>query len=259
MIEAKNVSKIFIKNVKTDKMIHAGNKQEFYAVKNFSFRANKGEICGILGPNGAGKTTLLRMLGKIMTPSFGEVLLYDKDGNIIDNTQNAKAEIGYLSGNTKLYERLTPREMLTSFAPLYGLDKEETNQRIESIIHVLDMEKFCDNRIEKLSTGQTQRVNISRCLIHNPQIYIFDEPTLGLDLLSSEAIIDFMKNEKEKGKTILYSTHYMEEADNICDRVILMNNGKIIIIGSPEEIKKKTKTNNLRDAFFALTGGITNE
>ena len=252
MIEAKNVSKIFIKNVKTDKMIHAGNKQEFYAVKNFSFRANKGEICGILGPNGAGKTTLLRMLGKIMTPSFGEVLLYDKDGNIIDNTQNAKAEIGYLSGNTKLYERLTPREMLSSFAPLYGLDKEETNQRIESIIHVLDMEKFCDNRIEKLSTGQTQRVNISRCLIHNPQIYIFDEPTLGLDLLSSEAIIDFMKNEKEKGKTILYSTHYMEEAQYLCDRIVMIYSGEMIADGTPAKLMEETGTNNLRDTFRTL-------
>ena len=108
--------------------------------------------------------------------------------------------------------------------------------------------------VKNLSTGQKQRTSIARCLVHNPSIYIFDEPTLGLDVISSKSIIDFMKNERDKGKTVLYSTHYMEEADTICDQIIFINKGKIITTGTPSEIKKKTNTNNLRDAFFALAG-----
>ena len=112
-----------------------------------------------------------------------------------------------------------------------------------------------DNRIEKLSTGQKQRASIARCLVHNPNIYIFDEPTLGLDIISSKAIIDFMKQERTKGKSVLYSTHYMEEAEFLCDRIIMMDKGRIIASGTPEELKKKTGTGNLRDTFFAFIEG----
>ena len=114
------------------------------------------------------------------------------------------------------------------------------------------MKSFGDNRIEKLSTGQTQRASIARCLIHKPDIYIFDEPTLGLDLLSSEAIVQFMKQEKERGKTVIYSTHYMEEAQYLCDRILMIHKGKIIASGTAEELMKQTGTNNLRDVFFSL-------
>ena len=114
-------------------------------------------------------------------------------------------------------------------------------------------------RIENLSTGQLQRVNIARCVVHNPKYYIFDEATSGLDIISSKTILDFIKEEREKNKCILYSTHYMEEAENICDRVILVHHGEIIKEGSPKSIVKETKTTNLRDAFFALIGGDINE
>ena len=139
------------------------------------------------------------------------------------------------------------------------MNKNNIEKRIKELVKIFDMESFLYQKIGNLSTGQIQRVSIARCLMHNPKYYILDEPTSGLDIISSKVILDTIKEEKEKQKCILYSTHYMEEADNICDRVILVNRGKIIIIGSPEEIKKKTKTNNLRDAFFVLTGGITNE
>ena len=120
------------------------------------------------------------------------------------------------------------------------------------ICSILKMEEFIDNRIERLSTGQTQRANISRCLIHEPDIYIFDEPTLGLDIISSQAIIEFMKNEKERGKTIIYSTHYMEEAQYLCDRIVMMHQGQIIDQGSPEELMRKTETDNLRDTLQTI-------
>ena len=115
------------------------------------------------------------------------------------------------------------------------------------------MKDFCDNRIEKLSTGQTQRASIARCLIHSPDIYIFDEPTLGLDIISSDSIIRFMKNEKSKGRTVIYSTHYMEEAEFLCDRIIMIHKGKIIAQGTPSQLKNLTGSSNLRETFISLT------
>lgn len=166
-----------------------------------------------------------------------------------------KQNIGYLSGNTKLYHRLSTREMLRMLGEIYGMPGEAVEKRIEEIVQVLDMGAFIDNRIEKLSTGQTQRASIARCLIHSPAIYIFDEPTLGLDILSADAIVTFMKQQKEAGKTVLYSTHYLEEAQFLCDRIIMIDKGKIMIEGSPAEIMEQTQTVSLREAFGRLYMG----
>ena len=176
------------------------------------------------------------------------------DGEVISNAIEQKRRIGYLSENTKLYGRFTVRELLRIFEEIYGLDREKTEERIEKVSDILDMESFLDNRIEKLSTGQKQRSNIARCLIHDPEIYIFDEPTLGLDIISSKAIIDFMEQEKGRGKTILYSTHYMEEAQTLCDRILMMHKGKIVAEGTPEELMQKTGTRSLRETFFQIVG-----
>lgn len=245
MLEAKNLVKEFEKNEKR------GKKVTFRAVDDISLSLGEGEIVGILGPNGAGKTTLLRMLGKLMQPTSGEVYISDGDKELTEETE-VKAKLGYLSGNTKLYGRLSTRELLQIMGDIYGMSKEEIDIRIGEIEEILDLKGFIDNRIEKLSTGQTQRASISRCLIHSPQFYIFDEPTLGLDILSSNAIIDFMIAEKAKGKTILYSTHYMEEAEQLCDRILLMNKGKVVAEGTLEELKEKTGCGNLRDIFKSI-------
>lgn len=253
MIEVENLCKSFTRTVKdenTKKKKFKTKKEEFLAVNNISFKAEKGEIVGILGPNGAGKTTLLRMLGGILTPTSGSIKIAGKDYSIDKNI--AKKEIGYLSGNTKLYNRLSPRELLTTFGNLYEMPKIEIEKSIEEICKIMNMEEFIDNRIENLSTGQTQRTSIARCLIHSPNIYIFDEPTLGLDVISSKSIIDFMKSEKEKGKTVLYSTHYMEEAETLCDRIIMVHKGSIIAYGSSSELKEKYEVDNLRDLFIQL-------
>ena len=142
---------------------------------------------------------------------------------------------------------------------IYEVEESSIKKRILEISHKLQMDSFLYNQIGKLSTGQTQRVNIARCLIHDPKYYILDEATSGLDIISSQVILDFIKQEKERGKIILYSTHYMEEAENICDDVIMINKGEVIKRGTPQEIKKATKTTNLRDAFFTLIGGVSNE
>lgn len=260
MIKAEGLCKVFIRNEavqKKKKLFEKKQrtKQEFYAVDHISLEVNKGEIVGILGPNGAGKTTLLRMLGNLMEPTKGTVSITDPMGNVLTDTVEIKKQIGYLSGNTKLYHRLSTREMLQVFGKIYQLSKEEIDERIDEIFKVLDMESFGDNRIEKLSTGQNQRASIARCLIHQPELYIFDEPTLGLDILSSEAIVQFMKQEKERGKTVIYSTHYMEEAQYLCDRIFMIHEGKIIATGTAEELMEQTGTDNLRDVFFSLIRG----
>ena len=249
MIESVGLTKQFVRTLKK------GQKEEFYAVDHISFKANPGEILGILGPNGAGKTTLLRMLGSLMEPTEGHVVIRDKEDNEITDKSDLKKHIGYLSENTKLYGRFTVRETLSLFGELYGFTKEEMVEKIEKTNEILNMTEFIDNRVEKLSTGQKQRTSIARCLVHDPDIYIFDEPTLGLDIISSKAIIDFMKQEKQRGKSVLYSTHYMEEAEFLCDRIVMINKGHVIAEGTPCELRVKTGTGNLRDTFFALIEG----
>jgi sodium transport system ATP-binding protein len=249
LIEARELTKQFVRTRQK------GKKEEFYAVNHVSFTAKPGEILGILGPNGAGKTTLLRMLGALMEPTEGQVLLTSGEGEPLTDKNQRKQRVGYLSENTKLYGRFTVREMLSLFGELYGFSKETVQEHLERTCALLQMEDFLDNRIEKLSTGQKQRTSIARCLMHNPEIYIFDEPTLGLDVISSKAIIDFMKQEKQRGKTVLYSTHYMEEADALCDRILMLAGGQIIASGTPEQLRNQTGTTNLRDAFFAYVEG----
>ena len=236
MLELKNVHKQFGDNV---------------VLKDVSLQVDKGDVVAILGPSGSGKTTLLRMLAGLMKPTEGEVFV-ETDSGVIRKDEDIKRHIGYMSANTKLYGRFSAREILKFYGQVYGMTEADIDRRTEEIIDVLDMEKFVDNRIDKLSTGQVQRTSISRCLIHNPEIYIFDEPTLGLDILSSSAIVDFMKAEKEKGKTVIYSTHYMEEAEYMCDRIVMICDGKVVCNDSPDNLKKETGSQNLREVFRKL-------
>ena len=204
-----------------------------------------------------GKTTLLRMIAGILEPTEGEIsfdgLTYKK------NEIEIKQQIAYLSGNTKLYDTISCYELLKMCADIYGVEENKAEKRIKEISKILNMDNFLYNKIGNLSTGQTQRANIARCLVHNPKYYILDEATTGLDIISSQIILNFIKKEKENNKTILYSTHYMEEAENICDRVIMINKGVVINQGTPEEIKRNTNTSNLRDAFFEMLGGALDE
>ena len=247
MIRVDNVKKTFVR-YKSKK-----EKEIFYANNGISFEANDGEIIGILGPNGAGKTTLLRMIAGILEPTEGTVNFDDL--NYKENELEIKKSLAYLSGNTKLYDTISCYELLKMCADIYGVvDKQE--ERIKEISKILNMEGFLYNKIGNLSTGQTQRVNIARCMVQNPKYYILDEATTGLDIISSQVILNFIKEEKTKNKTIIYSTHYMEEAENICDKVIMINKGIVITRGTPSKIKEKTNTTNLRDAFFSLIGGV---
>ncbi len=251
MIEVKNLQKVF------ERTNENNVEEKFLALDNINFKAKSNEIIGILGPNGAGKTTLLRIIAGIMKPSKGTINI----NNLTYQTAEIKIKkgIAFLSGNTKLYKNISAYELLKMCGEFYNVPKEKLKNRIEKIVKVLNMQTFLNNRIGNLSTGQAQKVNIARCLVADPKIYILDEATNGLDIISSQIILNFIKAEKKRHKCILYSTHYMEEAENICDRVILINKGKIIASGSPKDIKLQTKTSNLRDAFFSLLGGVDNE
>lgn len=251
MIEISNVSKKFVKK------INKKEQQEFLADDNITLTAKEGEVVGILGPNGAGKTTLLRMIAGIMTPDTGTIKIDNQTYKT--SAEEIKRQISYLSGNTKLYKDISPYELFKMCCEFYKVDKSIQEERISEISKRFNIVDLLHQKIGNLSTGQLQRVNIARCIIHNPNYYIFDEATSGLDIISSKVILDFIKEEKKNNKCIIYSTHYMEEAENICDRVILIHKGKIIKEGTPKNIIKETKTTNLRDAFFALIGGVSNE
>lgn len=246
MLEVKNVTKKFTKKNKNNQV------EEFLADDNISFTAKEGEVVGIIGPNGAGKTTLLRMIAGIMEPTSGEVLIDKKTHQ--EDMIGIKKKIAFLSGNTKLYKDISPYELLEMTGNYYEVDKKTLEKRIKDITKKFNMSSFINQKIATLSTGQYQRTSIARCLVHNPDYYILDEATSGLDVISSKSILDFIKEVKKDNKCIIYSTHYMEEAENICDKIVMINKGKIIAQGTPTEICKNTKTTNLRDSFFALIG-----
>ena len=248
MIEVNKVCKKFVKKINDKDSVC------FYADKNISLKLEQGKILGILGPNGAGKTTLLRMIAGIMEPTAGNIKIDKLDYGVDDI--KIKKRIAYLSGNTKLYKDISPIELLRMCGEYYGVEKDILEKRIDDIIKRFDMDSFKHQRIEKLSTGQYQRVSIARCLVHDPTYYIMDEATSGLDVISGKVIIDFIKSERERGKGIIYSTHYMEEADSICDSIMMIHKGSIIASGTSMELKKKTGTDNLRDTFFKLVEGV---
>ena len=251
LLEVKHVYKEFTKKIDKRKI------EKFYADRDISFTVKEGTVFGIIGPNGAGKTTLLRMLSGIMEPTKGSILI---DGDKYqDNDILIKKKIAFLSGNTKLYKDISPIELLRMCGEYYGIEKDVLERRIKEIIDRFDMSSFAYQRIENLSTGQYQRVSIARCLVHDPKYYILDEATSGLDIISSKVIIDFIKEEKKRGKCIIYSTHYMEEAVSICDKIMLLNKGKILTLGTVKDIKKESGMDNLRDAFFELTRRDNNE
>jgi len=240
LIEADNLRKVF----------RGAKGRAVEAVRGASLSVDKGEIFGLLGPNGAGKTTLLRMLGTIISPTSGTVRVQGQA--VGERAENARRHIGFLSGNTKLYGRLTARELLRYFGRLYGMGDDAIAARTGMLAAMLDMNAFLDQRCETLSTGQTQKVSISRVILHDPAVLILDEPTLGLDIMTSRAIIEFIHGARERGTAIIFSTHYMTEAEALCDRIGLIHRGTLLAIDSVPELYRQTKTTNLQDTFLAL-------
>ncbi len=243
MIEATNLTKLF-----KDK-----KRGEIRAVDNISFSCRPGEIYGLLGPNGAGKTTTLRMLSTALKPTSGSAVIYGVD--VVKEPQRVRARIGFLSGNTGLYRRLSPREMVTYFGHLYGMTPATIKERAERIFSMLDMHDFADSRNDKLSSGMKQKVSIARSVIHDPPAMVFDEPTTGLDVISSRTIVNFIRQCRDEGKTVIFSTHIMSEATRLCDKVGIIHKGKMYTEGTVHEILDQTATTDLESAFIKIVEG----
>ncbi len=240
LIQAQNITKTFL----------ASKGRTVEAVRDVSLSIERGEILGLLGPNGAGKTTLLRVLGTLIAPTSGQCLLNGTPTS--DNPEQARKSIGFLSGNTKLYGRLTIREMLRYFGRLYQMPDEAIANRTQELITLLDMEEIIDRRCESLSTGQTQKASIARVILHDPQLLILDEPTLGLDIMTARTIMTFISDARARGHSIIFSTHYMSEAEILCDRIALIHHGELLLTDTKDGICEQTQTSNLQDAFLSM-------
>lgn len=209
---------------------------EIQALDNLSLNVKKGELLGIIGPNGAGKTTTIRIVCGILKPDKGTVFVGGHD--VLEDPITTKSMIGYLPEEPNLYERFKARDLLRYFGELYGVPKEKLNDRVYELLELVGMENRAEHKINTFSKGLRQRIGIARALIHDPEIIIFDEPTMGLDPATAISIRSFIEGLKGE-KTIILCTHYMEEADALCDRVAILSGGKIRDMGTPDYLKAK--------------------
>ena len=222
------------------------------ALKDVSFIAANGQITGLLGPNGAGKTTCLRILYGVMQPDRGSAQIDGFDTQ--KQTLQAQQRIGALPDNQGLYPRLSARENIRYYGRLQGLAGENLEKRIAELTQTLDMEDIIDRRTEGFSSGQRVKVAIARAIIHKPPNILLDEPTNGLDVMSTRAMRSVIRRLRDEGKCVLFSSHIMQEVTALCDQIIIISKGEIVACGSPEEILAATGKTNLEDAFAAAIG-----
>jgi sodium transport system ATP-binding protein len=222
------------------------------ALDDLSFLAEDGQITGILGPNGAGKTTALRVLYGLLEAEEGTGLINGVDSQV--SPQLARKEIGIFPDKFGLYERLTAREQISYFAGLHGLKGKEKEQALDDVIEKLDIADIADRRCEGFSQGQRMKVIIAQALVHQPQNLILDEPTRGLDVMSTRILREILLELKQQGKCILFSSHVMQEVAALCDKVIVVANGKVAAVGTPQELCEQTGKTELEEAFVALIG-----
>jgi sodium transport system ATP-binding protein len=242
MIEARNLTKIF-----RDK-----KRGQIYAANDISFRVQPGQIYGLLGANGAGKTTTLRLLATLLQPTSGSATLAGFD--ISTQPEKVRANVGFLAASTALYGRLTAREMVTYFGRLNGLSDGEIRSRLKQLADDLDMHEFLDRRCDKFSTGMKQKTSIARTLIHDPLVMIFDEPTLGLDIMAARTIVKFVRDCRARGKSVIYSTHIMSEVEKLCDVIGIIHNGKLLAEGTLADLRARYAEEDMEDIFVKAVG-----
>jgi len=241
MIEAKNLHKSFAS--KTGKVV---------AVDDVSFTAHDGQITGLLGPNGAGKTTTLRMLYTLMTPEPGSVAV---DG--FDSVRDAEAvrrRLGVLPDARGVYKRLTARENIAYFGRLHRMREEDIAARIALLSKALEMEEFLDRQTEGFSQGQRTKTAIARALVHDPRNVILDEPTNGLDVMTTRGLRDFLRQLRAEGRCVIFSSHIMQEVAALCDRIVVIAHGRVVAQGTADELRAHTGEDNLEDAFVKAIG-----
>ena len=228
--------------------------EKFQALKNLSFSVKKGEIFGLLGPNGAGKTTCMKIFGGILLPTSGMAFI---DGvNVVEKPILAKSKIGFLPEFPALFEHISGREFLTLMGKLRGMEKDALDKRVDYFTQILDLKEQMDYLIGTYSKGMRQKIAFTSAIIHEPDILILDEPTSGLDPRFGKILKDMIKDFVTQNKTILMSTHIIPVAESLCDRLAIINNGKIASIGTVEEIEDSANASDLENAFINVVGGM---
>lgn len=242
-------------------MIHVDNltksfrdlrRGQVLAVNHVSFDAQAGEIFGLLGPNGAGKTTIMRILCTVLKPTGGVATVAGHD--VFTQPEKVRQHIGFLSANTAIYDRMSAWELVEYFGKLYSMPDDHLRRRMDEVFTSLQMNDFRDVLGAKMSTGMRQKVSIARAIIHDPPVLIFDEPTIGLDVLVARSVLQNIQRLKELGKCILYSTHIMREVEKLCDRVAIISRGKVHMCGKLDDLRQQYQENDLEELFFRVVG-----
>jgi len=223
------------------------------AVDDVSFTCRPGQIYGLLGANGAGKTTTLRLLATLLQPTGGSATLAGHDAATAGI--RVRANVGFLAASTALYGRLTAREMITYFGRLNGLADPEIKLRLKRLADELDMHEFLDRRCDKFSTGMKQKTSIARTLIHDPAVMIFDEPTLGLDVMTARSIVRFVRQCRDRGKTVIFSTHVMSEVEKLCDVIGIIHHGRLVAEGTLAALRTRFGESDMEEIFVKAVGG----
>lgn len=243
MIEARQLTKTF----------HDKKRGEIRAADAVSFRVAPGQIYGLLGANGAGKTTTLRLLATLLRPTRGSATVAGFD--VTEHPEQVRANVGFLAASTALYGRLTAREMIAYFGRLHGMSDAAIRARIAQLSAQLGLEEFLDRRCDKFSTGMKQKTSIARTLVHDPAVMIFDEPTLGLDVMTARGIVQFVRECRDRGKTVIYSTHVMSEVEKLCDTVGIIHGGRLLAEGPLAELRTRYGQHDMEEIFVHVVGG----
>jgi sodium transport system ATP-binding protein len=229
-----------------------GRRREIRAVDGVAFTAADGEVTGLLGPNGAGKTTLLRVLATLMVPDRGSAAVDGLD--VVRDRYAVRRRIGVLSDARGLYPRLTARENIAYFGALQGLGGQALAARVDELVRALAIADIADRRVQGFSQGERMKVAIARALVHDPQTILLDEPTNGLDIMSTRALRALLRSLRAQGKCLLFSSHVMQEVSALCDRIVILGHGRVVAAGTAPELVALSGERSLEDAFVRLLG-----
>jgi sodium transport system ATP-binding protein len=252
MIAVESLSKRFVVKERSSAFALRATTREVTAVDGVTFSANDGEITGLLGPNGAGKTTTLRMLSTLLTPDAGRATIDGAD--LASQRVDIRRKLGVLGDAKGLYWRLSARENMTYFAQLQGMSEADANRRAGALIAELGLSELADRPTQGFSQGERMKVAIGRALIHDPQTVLLDEPTNGLDIMSTRSMRDLIRGLKASGKCVLFSSHIMQEVAALCDRIVIIAKGRVVFSGTPQEVLTATGLDSLEDGFVKLIG-----
>ena len=256
MVTVENLTKTFKLSRRQKREMGDGfQSNALDAVRDVSFTCQPGRVFVLLGPNGAGKTTALRMIATMLKPTSGHISVAGHD--TVTQSQQVRSQLGFLTGNTGLYDRLTAEETIKYFADLHGMPSADFETRKQQLFTLLDMHDFADRRVGKLSTGMKQKVSIARTIIHDPDVIVFDEPTVGLDVVTSRNSIGLIRSCRDDGKTVIFSTHRMGEVSLLSDDMAIIHQGELQFNGTFEQFQSQMQSPSLEDEFIRIVEEVS--